>query len=47
MFQNREILEREIEGNIPPQLDNFLSKLQDILDTTKKLSDKQLKDTEE
>ena len=47
MFQNREKLEQEIEGNIPPQLDNFLGKLKDILDTTKKLSDKQLKDTEE
>ena len=34
-------------GNMPPQLDNFLGKLKDILDTTKKLSDKQLKDAEE
>ena len=47
IFQGRERLEREIAGNMPPQLDDFLGKLKNILDTTKKLSDKQLKDTEE
>ena len=37
----------EIACNLSPQLDDFLGKLKDILDTTKKLSDKQLRDTEE